>query len=283
MSSKTGMGIDDLLETVAAGRWSSKAPGGCHPRNRSAQLDKGRTGGPPGQRWRRRCGAGKTYGRVRAMLDENGRSNPAGPSIPVEIKGSLGRVHGGPMGARPRTPRPALGKFQQHQAGQAASAAGNMFADMTAGDVKTLPIIIKADVQGSQEALSSSLLKLSTDEVKVQVVYAGVGGISESTSTWRSRPRRSSSVSTPVPTPCASWPKAMVSIFATTTSFYDAVDELKAAMSGMLTPEKKEEVIGMAEIRTVFVASKIGTVAGCMVTSGMVSQQRISDCCATTW
>jgi translation initiation factor IF-2 len=144
---------------------------------------------------------------------------------------------------------------------------------MTAGEVKMLPIIVKADVQGSQEALAQSLLKLSTEEVKVQMVYTAVGGISESD----------------VNLAIAS--KALIIGFNVRADagarklaegndveiryyniIYDAVDELKAAMSGMLAPEKREEVIGSAEIRTVFVASKIGTVAGCMVTSGQVTR-----------
>ena len=147
----------------------------------------------------------------------------------------------------------------------------NMFSDMTSGDVKMLPIIVKADVQGSQEALAASLLKLSTDEVKVQLVYAAVGGISESD----------------VNLAIAS--KAVVIGFNTRADagarklaetndveiryyniIYDAVDELKAAMSGMLTPDKKEEIIGTAEIRQVLRVSKIGSIAGCMVTSGLV-------------
>jgi translation initiation factor IF-2 len=142
---------------------------------------------------------------------------------------------------------------------------------MTSGDVKMLPIIVKADVQGSQEALAASLLKLSTDEVKIQLVYAAVGGISESD----------------VNLAIAS--KAVVIGFNTRADagarklaesndveiryyniIYDAVDELKAAMSGMLTPDKKEEVIGTAEIRQVLRVSKIGAIAGCMVTSGLV-------------
>jgi translation initiation factor IF-2 len=136
-----------------------------------------------------------------------------------------------------------------------------------------LPIIVKADVQGSQEALAQSLLKLSTDEVKVQMIYTAVGAISESD----------------VNLAIAS--KALIIGFNVRADagarklaegnsvqinyyniIYDAVDELKAAMSGMLAPEKREEIIGSAEIRTVFVASKIGTVAGCMVTSGMVNR-----------
>jgi len=164
------------------------------------------------------------------------------------------------------------GKFRNTKlAKQQAAKLESMFSDMTAGEVKTLPIILKADVQGSQEALAASLLKLSTDEVKVQMVYTGVGGISESD----------------VNLAIAS--KALIIGFNTRADagarklaeandvqvryyniIYDAVDELKAAMSGMLAPEQKEEVIGMAEIRTVFVASKIGTVAGSYVTSGVV-------------
>jgi translation initiation factor IF-2 len=146
-----------------------------------------------------------------------------------------------------------------------------MFSDMTSGEVKLLPIIVKADVQGSQEALAASLLKLSTAEVKVQLVYAAVGGISESD----------------VNLSIAS--KAVIIGFNTRADagarklaenngvdiryyniIYDAVDELKAAMSGMLTPDKKEEVIGTAEIRQVLRVSKIGAIAGCMVTSGLV-------------
>ncbi|MFO1262524.1 MAG: translation initiation factor IF-2 [Rhodoferax sp.] len=292
VSSKTGMGIDDLLEHVLlqAEVLELKAPVDAMAKGLviEAKLDKGR--GPVAtvlvQSGTLKTGdvvlAGQTYGRVRAMLDENGHKiESAGPSIPVEIQGLTEVPQAGDefmVLADERRAREIAtyraGKFRNTKlAKQQAAKLENMFADMTAGDVKTLPIIIKADVQGSQEALSSSLLKLSTDEVKVQVVYAGVGGISESD----------------INLAIAS--KAVIIGFNTRADagarklaegngvdiryyniIYDAVDELKAAMSGMLTPEKKEEVIGMAEIRTVFVASKIGTVAGCMVTSGMVNR-----------
>jgi translation initiation factor IF-2 len=148
-----------------------------------------------------------------------------------------------------------------------------MFADMTAGDVQTLPLIIKADVQGSQEALASSLLKLSTEEVKVQIVHAAVGGISESD----------------INLAIAS--KAVVIGFNVRADagarkvaehndvdlryyniIYDAVDDVKAAMAGMLAPEQREEIIGTAEIRTVFVATKIGTIAGSYVLDGVVQR-----------
>ncbi len=292
VSSKTGMGIDALLEQVLlqAEVLELKAPVDAMAKGLviEAKLDKGR--GPVAtvlvQSGTLKAGdvvlAGQTYGRVRAMLDENGRKiESAGPSIPVEIQGLTEVPQAGDefmVLADERRAREIAtyraGKFRNTKlAKQQAAKLENMFSDMTSGDVKMLPIIVKADVQGSQEALAASLLKLSTDEVKVQMVYSAVGGISESD----------------INLAIAS--KAIVIGFNTRADagarklaegngvdiryyniIYDAVDELKAAMSGMLAPEKREEVIGMAEIRTVFVASKIGTVAGCMVTAGFVNR-----------
>lgn len=290
VSSKTGMGIDTLLEQVLlqAEVLELKAPVESLAKGLviEAQLDKGR--GPVAtvlvQSGTLKVGdvvlAGQTFGRVRAMLDENGRvAKTAGPSIPVEIQGLTEVPQAGDEFMVLTDERRAreiatyrAGKFRNTKlAKQQAAKLENMFADMTAGEVKTLPIIVKADVQGSQEALSQSLLKLSTDEIKVQLVYAGVGGISESD----------------INLAIAS--KAIVIGFnvradagARKTAesngvdlhyysiIYDAVDELKVAMSGMLAPEQREEVIGTAEIRTVFVATKIGTIAGSYITSGMV-------------
>ncbi len=292
VSARTGEGIDALLEQVLlqAEVLELKAPVDAAAKGLviEAQLDKGR--GPVAtvlvQSGTLKIGdvvlAGQTYGRVRAMLDENGRPiKSAGPSIPVEIQGLTEVPQAGDefmvMVDERRAREIATyraGKFRNTKlARQQAAKLENMFENMAAGEVKTLPIIVKADVQGSQEALSQSLLKLSTDEVRVQMVYAGVGGISESD----------------VNLAIAS--KALIIGFNVRADagarklaegngidlryyniIYDAVDELKAAMSGMLAPEKKDEVIGSAEIRTVFVASKIGTVAGCMVTSGMVTR-----------
>ena len=292
VSAKTGQGIDDLLEQVLlqAEVLELKAPVDAMAKGLviEAQLDKGR--GPVAtvlvQSGTLKTGdvvlAGQTYGRVRAMLDENGRTiKTAGPSIPVEIQGLTEVPQAGDEFMVLTDERRAreiatyrAGKFRNTKlAKQQAAKLENMFSDMTAGEVKMLPIIVKSDVQGSQEALSASLLKLSTDEVKVQMVYAAVGGISESD----------------VNLAIAS--KAVIVGFNVRADagarklaegngvdiryysiIYDAVDELKVAMSGMLTPDKKEEVIGTAEIRTVFVASKIGTVAGCMVTSGLVNR-----------
>ena len=290
VSAKTGEGIDALLEQVLlqAEVLELKAPVDAMAKGLviEARLDKGR--GPVAtvlvQSGTLNVGdvvlAGQTFGRVRAMLDENGKAiKAAGPSIPVEIQG-LTEVPQAGDDFMVMTDERRAREIATYRAGkvrntklakQQASKLENMFSDMTSGDVKMLPIIVKADVQGSQEALAASLLKLSTDEVKIQLVYAAVGGISESD----------------VNLAIAS--KAVVIGFNTRADagarklaesndveiryyniIYDAVDELKAAMSGMLTPDKKEEVIGTAEIRQVLRVSKIGAIAGCMVTSGLV-------------
>ena len=290
VSAKTGEGIDALLEQVLlqAEVLELKAPVDAMAKGLviEARLDKGR--GPVAtvlvQSGTLNVGdvvlAGQTFGRVRAMLDENGKAiKSAGPSIPVEIQG-LTEVPQAGDDFMVMTDERRAREIATYRAGrvrntklakQQASKLENMFSDMTSGDVKLLPIIVKADVQGSQEALAASLLKLSTEEVKVQLVYAAVGGISESD----------------VNLAIAS--KAVVIGFNTRADagarklaesndveiryyniIYDALDELKAAMSGMLTPDKKEEVIGTAEIRQVLRVSKIGAIAGCMVTSGLV-------------
>lgn len=292
VSAKTGVGVDALLEQVLlqAEVLELKAPVDAMAKGLviEARLDKGRGAVATVlvQSGTLKTGdvilVGQTSGRVRAMLDENGKPiKAAGPSIPVEIQGLSEVPQAGDdfmvMTDERRAREIATyraGKFRNTKlARQQAAKLENMFSDMSAGEVKLLPIIVKADVQGSQEALAQSLLKLSTDEVKVQLVFAGVGGISESD----------------VNLAIAS--KAVIIGFNVRADvgarklaegndvdlryyniIYDAVDELKAAMSGMLAPEKREEVIGSAEIRTVFVATKIGTIAGCMVTAGQVTR-----------
>jgi len=292
VSSKTGMGIDELLEQVLlqAEVLELKAPVDAMAKGLviEARLDKGRGAVATVlvQSGTLKVGdvvlAGQTSGRVRAMLDENGRSTKeAGPSIPVEIQGLAEVPQAGDdfmvMADERRAREIATyraGKYRSTKlAKQQAAKLENVFAEMSSGEVKTLPIVLKADVQGSQEALATALLKLSTEEVRVQMVYAGVGGISESD----------------INLAIAS--KAVVIGFNVRADsgarkhaegndvdiryyniIYDAVDELKAAMAGLLAPEKREEVIGAAEIRTVFVASKIGTVAGCMITDGHVTR-----------
>ena len=290
VSAKTGQGIDELLEQVLlqAEVLELKAPIDAMAKGLviEASLDKGR--GPVAtilvQSGTLKTGdvvlAGQTFGRVRAMLDENGKPiKTAGPSIPVEIQGLTEVPQAGDEFMVLSDERRAreiatyrAGKFRNTKlAKQQAAKLENMFTDMASGEVKNLPIIIKADVQGSQEALAASLLKLTNEEIRVQLVYGAVGGISESD----------------VNLAIAS--KAVIIGFNTRADagarklaenngieiryyniIYDAVDELKAAMSGMLTPDKKEEVIGMAEIRQVFRISKIGSIAGCMVTNGVI-------------
>ncbi len=292
VSAKTGAGIDDLLEQVLlqAEVLELKAPVDAPAKGLvvEAQLDKGK--GPIAtvlvQSGTLKRGdivlAGSAYGRVRAMLDENGKpTKEAGPSIPVEIQGLSEVPRAGEevlvMPDERKAREIALfrqGKFRDVKlAKQQAAKLENLMEQMVEGDVKTLALIIKADVQGSQEALAQSLLKLSTSEVRVQVVHGAVGGISESD----------------VNLAVAS--KAVIIGFNTRADagarklaenngvdiryyniIYDAVDEIKAAMSGMLSPEKKEEVIGQIEIRQVFKVPKIGAVAGCMVLDGMVKR-----------
>ena len=193
VSAKTGMGIDDLLEQVLlqAEVLELKAPVDAMAKGLviEARLDKGRGAVATVlvQSGTLKVGdvvlAGQTSGRVRAMLDENGKNaKEAGPSIPVEIQGLAEVPQAGDefmVLADERRAREIAtyraGKYRSTKlAKQQATKLENMFADMSAGEVKTLPIIIKADVQGSQEALAASLLKLSTDEVKVQLVYAAV-------------------------------------------------------------------------------------------------------------
>jgi translation initiation factor IF-2 len=291
VSAKTGQGIDDLLEQVLlqAEVLELKAPSDAAAKGLviEAQLDKGR--GPVAtvlvQSGTLKKGdvvlAGSSFGRVRAMLDENGAAtDSAGPSIPVEIQGLTEVPQAGDefmvMGDERRAREIATfrsGKYRDVKlARQQAAKLENMFEQMGVG-AQTLSLIVKADVQGSQEALSQSLAKLSTGEVRVQIVHAAVGGITESD----------------INLAIAS--KAVIVGFNVRADanarklaegngvdiryysiIYDAVDEIKVAMTGMLAPEQKEEVIGTAEIRTVFVASKIGTVAGSMVTAGRVTR-----------
>jgi translation initiation factor IF-2 len=290
VSAKTGQGIDELLEQVLlqAEVLELKAPQDAAAKGLviEAQLDKGR--GPVAtvlvQSGTLKRGdivlAGSSYGRVRAMLDENAKPTAeAGPSIPVEIQGLTEVPQAGDefmVLADERRAREIAtfrqGKYRDVKlARQQAAKLENVFEQMGAGETQTLSLIIKADVQGSQEALSQALTKLSTDEVKVQVVHAAVGGISESDVNLAIA---SKAVIVGFNVRADAGARKLAEHNGVDIRYYniiyDAVDEVKAAMSGMLAPEQKEEIIGMAEIRNVFVASKIGTVAGCMVTAGLV-------------
>ena len=255
-----------------------------------AQLDKGR--GPVAtvlvQSGTLKRGdvvlAGSSFGRVRAMLDEDGKPiTEAGPSIPVEIQGLTEVPQAGDefmvLGDERRAREIATfrqGKYRDVKlARRQAANLENMMDQMGQGAKQTLPLIIKADVQGSQEALAQSLLKLSTDEVKVQIVHAAVGGISESDINLAIA---SKAVIIGFNVRADAGSRKLAENNGVDIRYYniiyDAVDEIKAAMTGMLAPEQREETIGTAEIRTVFVASKIGTVAGSMVTAGRGAPRR---------
>ena len=291
VSAKTGQGVDDLLENVLlqAKVLELKAPVEAPAKGLivEARIDKGR--GPVAtvlvQSGTLKKGdvllAGAAFGRVRAMLDENGRSvDEAGPSIPVEILGMTEVPQAGDemmvLGDERKAREIALfrqGKFRDVRlAKQQAAKLENIFENMGEG-AKTLSLIVKSDVQGSQEALAAAMQKLSTDEVKVNIVHAAVGAITESD----------------INLAIAS--KAVVIGFNVRADqqakrlaegngidlryysiIYDAVDDVKNAMQGMLAPERRENVIGLVEIRQVFKVSRLGNIAGCMVLEGVVKR-----------
>ena len=291
VSAKTGEGIDDLLENVLlqAEVLELKAPVDASAKGLviEARLDKGR--GPVAtilvQSGTLHRGdvvlAGASFGRVRAMLDENGKPiQEAGPSIPVEIQGLTEVPAAGDelmvLSDERKAREIALfrqGKFRDVKlARQQAAKLESMFDNLGEG-TQTLALIVKTDVQGSQEALVQSLTKLSTDEVRVQVVHAAVGGISESDINLAIA---SNAVVIGFNVRAEASAKKLAESNGIDVRYYniiyDAVDEVKAAMSGMLAPEKKEEVIGLVEIREVYSISRIGNIAGCMVLDGLVKR-----------
>ncbi len=292
VSAKTGEGIDSLLEQVLlqAEVLELKAPVEAPAKGLviEARLDKGK--GPVATilvlSGTLRRGdvllVGAVFGRVRAMLDENGKAvESAGPSIPVEIQGLTDVPAAGDEGMVLLDERKAReialfrqGKFRDVKlAKQQAAKLENMFEQMAEGEIRTLPLIIKADVQGSQEALVQSLNKLSTGEVKVTIVHAGVGGISESDINLAAA---SKAVVIGFNTRADVGARKAAESLGVDIRYYNiiyaAVDEVKAALSGMLAPEKREVILGLVEIRQVFRISRIGAVAGCMVLSGVVKR-----------
>jgi translation initiation factor IF-2 len=290
VSAKTGQGIDQLLESIQLQSevLELKAPVNAPAKGVviESRLDKGR--GPVAtvlvKSGTLRKGdivlAGAVFGRVRAMNDENARAvGEAGPAIPVEIQGLQDVARAGDdilvLNDERKAREIALfrqGKFRDVKlAKQQAAKLENVFDQIAEGSAKSLALIIKADVQGSYEGLAHALGKLSTDEVRVNIIHTGVGGITESD----------------INLALAS--KAVVIGFNTRADvaarklaensgvdiryyniIYEAVDDVKAAITGMLAPERKEAVLGMVEVRNVFRISKVGTVAGCMVTEGLV-------------
>ena len=289
VSAKTGQGLDRLLESIQLQSevLELKAPVNAPAKGVviESRLDKGR--GPVATVLVRsgtlRKGdivlAGAVFGRVRAMNDENAKPvNEAGPSIPVEIQGLQDVARAGDdiivLNDERKAREIALfrqGKFRDVKlAKQQAAKLENVF-DQLAEGAKTLALIIKADAQGSYEGLAHALTKLSTDEVKVNIVHTAVGGITESDINLA---LASKAVVIGFNTRADAMARKLAENSGVDIRYYniiyDAVDDVKAALNGMLAPERKESILGMVEVRNVFKISKVGTVAGCMVTEGLV-------------
>lgn len=292
VSAKAGTGIDELLDAILL---QSEVLELKAVRNGMASgvviesfLDKGR--GPVATVLVREgtlhkgdivlCGF--EYGRVRAMRDELGREiTEAGPSIPVEILGMSGVPAAGDEATVVRDEKKARevalyrqGKFREVKlARQQKAKLENMFSNMVEGEVSELNIVLKADVQGSVEAIADSLRKLSTDEVKVKIVGSGVGGITETDATLAAA---SNAILLGFNVRADASARRVVEAENLDLRYYsviyDLIDEVKQAMSGMLAPEYKQEIIGLAEVRDVFKSPKFGAIAGCMVTEGVVKR-----------
>ncbi|OIQ81274.1 translation initiation factor IF-2 [mine drainage metagenome] len=292
VSAKTGQGIDALLEAVLlqAEVLELQAPKNTPAKGIviEGRLDKGR--GPVAtilvQSGTLKRGdmllAGSVFGRVRAMLDETGQDvREAGPSIPVEILGLSDVPNAGEETIVLNDERKAReialfrqGKYRDVKlAKQQAAKLENMFEQMAEGEVKSLALIIKSDVQGSYEALATSLQKLSTDEVKVNILHTGVGAISESDINLAAA---SKAVVIGFNVRADAGSRKLAESTGVDVRYYniiyEAVDEVRAALGGMLSPEKKESITGLVEIREVYRISKVGAVAGCYVLDGIVKR-----------
>ncbi len=292
VSAKTGKGIDELLEAVLlqAEVLELQAPKNTPAKGLviEGRLDKGRgsvatilvTSGT--LRRGDMVLAGTTFGKVRAMLDESGNDiQEAGPSMPVEIQGLSDVPSAGEEMIVLNDERKAReianfrqGKFRDVKlAKQQAAKLENMFEQMGDGNMQTLGLIIKSDVQGSYEALATSLQKLSTSEVRVNIIHTGVGAISESDVNLAAA---SKAVLIGFNVRADSGARKLIETLGIDVRYYniiyEAVDEIKAALGGMLAPEQRESMIGTVEIREVFRISKVGAIAGCYVQDGMIKR-----------
>lgn len=290
VSAKTGDGIDNLLDSllVQAELLELTAPvdGPAHGLVIESRLDKGR--GPVAtilvQKGTLHKGdillAGKEYGRVRAMLNETGSPvTSAGPSIPVEVLGLSGAPTAGDDATVVVDERKARevalfrqGKYRDTKlAAQRVLKSEDMFDRLGEGELKSLNVVLKADVQGSVEAIQDALVKLSTNEVKVKVIGSGVGGITESDVNLA---LASKAVILGFNVRADNTAKRLVEheglVMHYHSVIYDLIDEVKSVLSGMLTPEIKEHILGLAEVREVFRSAKLGSIAGCMVIEGVV-------------
>ncbi|MFN7096809.1 MAG: translation initiation factor IF-2 [Gammaproteobacteria bacterium] len=294
ISAKTGQGIDDLLEAILlqAEVLELKAPatGPAHGMVIESRLDKGR--GPVAtlliQRGTLNRGdiilTGVQFGRVRAMLNETGKQvDSAGPSMPVEVLGLSGTPQAGDDVVVVTDERKARevalfrqGKFRDVKlAKQQATKLEDIFSRMSDGQVNTLNIVLKADVQGSAEALNDALQRLSTNEVQVKIIASGVGGITESDVNLAIA---SKAIMVGFNVRADASARRLVEAENVDLHYYsiiyDVIDEVKKALQGMLSPEIREQIIGMAQVRDVFRSPKFGAVAGCMVTEGFIKRNK---------
>lgn len=292
VSAKAGLGIENLLESLLVQaellELTAVRDGMARGVVIESRLDKGR--GPVAsilvQEGTLKQGdivlCGFEYGRVRAMRDENGKEiKDAGPSIPVEILGLSGVPAAGDEVTVVRDERKARevalyrqGKFRDVKlARQQKAKLENMFANMAEGDVAELNIVLKADVQGSVEAITESLMKLSTDEVKIKIIGSGVGGITETDATLAAA---SSAIVIGFNVRAEGTARKIIEDENLDLRYYSIIyellDEVRAAMTGMLAPEFKQQIIGLAQVRDVFRSPKFGAIAGCMVIEGIVKR-----------
>ncbi|WP_221076421.1 translation initiation factor IF-2 [Agarivorans aestuarii] len=292
VSAKSGDGIDDLLEAIVLQsdvlELTASHVGAASGVVIESRLDKGR--GPIAsilvQHGQLQKGdiilCGLEYGRIRAMKDENGKDiDTAGPSIPVEILGLSGVPQAGDEATVVRDEKKARevalyrqGKFRDVKlARQQKSKLENMFANMEEGEVQELNIVLKSDVQGSLEAIADSLSKLSTDEVKVNIIGRGVGGITETDATLAAA---SNAIVLGFNVRADATARRIIETESVDLHYYsviyDLIDEVKSAMTGLLAPEFKQQIMGLAEVRDVFKSPKLGAIAGCMVLEGQVKR-----------
>lgn len=292
VSAKTGLGIDELLDAVLLQSEVLELTAVIDKMANGvvveSKLDKGR--GPVAtvlvQEGTLRQGdivlCGLEYGRVRAMRDENGKAiQSAGPSIPVEILGLSGVPQSGDEATVVKDEKKARevalyrqGKFRDVKlARQQKAKLENMFASMAEGDISEVNVVIKSDVQGSLEAITDSLLKLSTDEVKVKIIGSGVGAITETDATLAAA---SNAIVVGFNVRADASARKVIESENIDLRYYSVIysliEEVKQAMSGMLAPEFKQEIIGLAQVRDVFKSPKIGAIAGCMVTEGLIKR-----------
>ena len=294
VSAHTGQGIDELLEAVLLQaellELMAVPEGFARGIVIESRLDRGR--GPVAtmlvQNGLLKVGdailAGEQVGKVRALVDENGKQiKQAGPSIPVEILGLSGTPDAGDELIVLENERKAreVAEFRSERTRDAehkrqhAQKLDQMFANMEAGEVSNLNIVLKTDVRGTLEALSAALLKLATDEVRVNIVVQGVGGITESDATLASS---AGAIVLGFNVRADAGARQVIERDGIELRYYsviyDIVDDVKAAMSGLLAPELREEIVGIAEVRDVFNSPKFGQIAGCMVVEGIVYRNK---------